>query len=173
MKSLFAVTTFGLLAAGLVADEPRKGDKSGDETYSDKVFVEKAVVGGMFAVKSSHVAQQKATDANVKTFAARLVADHTKANQELMVLARRKGWQVPTAMDQKHRDMPRQLSQAQSGEFDKLYMDMQVKAHDKAVALFEKAAENCQDADLKAWAKKTLPTLKEHQQMVKRMAAPL
>ena len=164
--SLFAVAATGLLAAGLFADDVRKG-KSGDEPFSDKMFVEKAAVGGMFEVKSSQVAQQMATDTNVKTFAAHMVKDHTKANQELMSLARTKGWQLPTMLDQKHQDMLNQLSKKQSAEFDKAYMDIQVKAHDKTVALFEKAAENCKDADLKAWAKKTLPTLKEHQQMAK------
>jgi putative membrane protein len=169
--SLFALAATGLLAAGLLADEPRKGDKSGDERFSDKMFVEKAAVGGMFEVKSSQLAQQMATDPNIKTFAARMVADHTKAHQELMALARQKGWQVPTMLDQKHRDMLDHLSKAQSGQFDKLYVDLQVKAHYKTVAMFEKAAENCQDADLRAWATKTLPTLKEHQQIVKRMAS--
>ena len=166
--SLLAIAATGLLAAGLFADDVRKG-KSGDEPFSDKMFVEKAAVGGMFEVKSSQVAQQKATDTNVKTFAARMVTDHTKANQELLSLARTKGWQVPTTMDQKHQDMLNQLSKKQSAEFDKAYMDIQMKAHDKTVALFEKAAENCKDAELKAWAKKTLPTLKEHQQMAKSM----
>src|SRR6478736_8280587 len=91
--ALLAIAATGLLAAGLFADDVRKG-KSGDEPFSDKMFVEKAAVGGMFEVKSSQVAQQMATDANVKNFAAHMVADHTKANQELMSLARTKGWQV-------------------------------------------------------------------------------
>ena len=161
--SLFALAATGLLAAGLFADEPKKGD----EKFSDKMFVEKAAVGGMFEVKSSQLAQQMATDPRVKTFAARMVADHQKANQELMALARQKGWTVPKSMDTKHQDMVAQLSKGQSGQFDKAYMDMQMKAHDKTVALFEKAAEECQDTDLKAWAKKTLPTLKEHHHMAK------
>lgn len=165
--ALFAVAVAGLTAAGLVADQPRKG---GDEAFSDKMFVEKAAVGGMFEVKSSQVAQQMATDANVKTFAAQMVKDHTKANQELMGLARQKGWQVPAALDQKHQEMLTQLSQKQSGQFDKAYIDIQVKAHDKTVTLFEKASTQCQDSDLRAWATKTLPTLKEHQQMAKQMA---
>ena len=164
--SLLAIAATGLLAAGLFADDVHKG-KPGDEPFSDKMFVEKATVGGMFEVKSSQLAQQKATDTNVKTFAAHMVKDHTKANQELMSLARAKGWQAPMTMDQKHQDMLNQLSKKQSADFDKAYMDIQMKAHDKTVALFEKAAEDCKDAELKAWAKKTLPTLKEHHQMAK------
>ena len=34
--------------------------------------------------------------------------------------------------------------------------------HKKAVKLFEDASLNCKDADLKAFATKTLPTLKMH-----------
>src|SRR3954451_16178643 len=115
--SLFALAAVTLTAAGLLADDTtRKGDKAGDEKFSDKLFVEKAAVGGMFEVKSSQLAQQMATDANIKNFAAHMVADHTKANQELMGLARQKGWQVPAALDQKHQEMLDQLGKNQSGQ---------------------------------------------------------
>lgn len=48
-------------------------------------------------------------------------------------------------------------------DFDKAYAEQMVKDHDKTVALFEDAAKNAVDADLKAFANKTLPTLKAHQ----------
>ncbi len=175
--SLFALAAVGLTAAGLLAQQPRQHATTGDEKFSDKTFVEKAAVGGMFEVKSSQLAQQMASSPNVKTFAARMITDHQKANQELMALARQKGWQVPTALDQKHQEMLTQLRQGQGGgtgpagdRFDRAYMEIQVKAHDKTVELFEKAAQECKDADLKAWAAKTLPTLKEHQQMARQMS---
>ena len=84
--TFLSVAALGVVTAGLLADETRKAGKSGDETFSDKMFVEKAAVGGMFEVKSSQLAQQMATNPNVKAFAGRMVADHTKANQELMAL---------------------------------------------------------------------------------------
>src|SRR3954468_15734296 len=147
--SLFALAAVTLTAAGLLADDTtRKGDKAGDEKFSDKMFVEKAAVGGMFEVKSSQLAQQMGSSPTVKTFAARMVTDHQKANQELMALARQKGWQVPAALAPKHHDMLSQLRQGQGGgsgpagdRFDRAYMEIQVKAHDKTVALFEKAAQ--------------------------------
>jgi putative membrane protein len=37
-----------------------------------------------------------------------------------------------------------------------------VEDHEKAVKLFSKEAQQGQDADLKAFAAKTLPTLQEH-----------
>jgi putative membrane protein len=171
IASLFTLTALGVAAAGLWADEPRR-TAADDEKFTDKAFVEKAAVGGMLEVKSSQLAQQMGGNAAIKNFAARMVADHTAANGELSNLARQKGWRLPTTLDKKHQDMLDQLRKSQAGDqFDRQYVDMQVKAHDKTVALFEKASQHAQDADLKAWVAKTLPTLKEHQQMAKQLAA--
>jgi putative membrane protein len=159
----------GAVAAGLWADEPRR-TAADDEKFSDKMFVDKAAIGGIFEVKSSQLARQMGGNAAIKNFAARMVADHTQANGELANLGQRKEWLVPTALDKKHQDMLAQLRDSQAGDpFDRLYVDMQVKAHDKTVALFEKASQEAQDSDLKAWAAKTLPTLKQHQQLAKQL----
>ena len=47
-------------------------------------------------------------------------------------------------------------------DFDKAYVEAMVDGHKKAVKLFTDAAQNCKDPDLKAFATKTLPTLKMH-----------
>jgi putative membrane protein len=176
MTSLFTLAALGVATAGVYAQAPR-GGTAGDNAFSDKTFVQKAAIGGMFEVKSSQLAQQMASSQQVKRFAARMITDHTKANQELMALARQKGWQVPTAMDRQHQDMLTQLRSGQGGgsgpdsdRFDRAYIDMQVKAHDKTVAIFEQAAQQCQDTDLKQWAAKTLPVLKEHQELASQMS---
>ncbi|HEX4591573.1 MAG TPA: DUF4142 domain-containing protein [Gemmataceae bacterium] len=175
--SFLALAVLGVTAGGLLA-QPHQHVTSDDEKFSDKMFVEKAAIGGMFEVKSSQLAQQMAGSTAVKQFAARMITDHTKANQELMGLARQKGWRVPTGLDQKHQEMLTQLQRGEGGgsgvasdRFDRAYIDIQVRAHDKTVALFEKAAQQSQDADLKAWAAKTLPTLKEHQEMARQLSA--
>jgi putative membrane protein len=51
-------------------------------------------------------------------------------------------------------------------DFDKAYLAMMVKDHKKDIAAFEKEAKDGEDTDVKAWAEKTLPTLKEHLKMV-------
>jgi putative membrane protein len=181
--SLLSLAALGVAVAGLCGQEPRQGTPrqratANDEAFSDKMFVEKAAVGGMFEVQTSQLAQQMATSPAVKRFAARMVTDHTKANRELTTLARQKGWRVPTAMDRKHQEKLDELRKAggagaTSGQFDRAYMDIQVTDHDEDVPLFEKAAQEGQDADLKAWAAKTLPTLKEHQQLAHQIGGQL
>ena len=49
-------------------------------------------------------------------------------------------------------------------------MSHMVEDHEKDVAEFDKASTSATDADLKAWAGRTLPTLKEHLEMAKQTA---
>jgi putative membrane protein len=153
------------LAGGAFADDDKA--KSGDP---DKTFVKKAAVGGLFEVKSSQLAEQRGTGAGAKTFARHMVEDHSKANKELESLAAKKGLELPKELDDKHQKVMDKLSGLSGEEFDREYMTAQVKAHKEAVKLFEDQSKGGQDADLKAWATKTLPTLREHLRMAERHA---
>src|SRR5262245_15097643 len=90
-----------VLAVVLVG--PGRADE--DKKITDEEFVRQAVAGGMFEVKSAEFALDQSTSDKVKKFARELINDHTKANQELTALARRKGIAVPLGMMQKHVDM--------------------------------------------------------------------
>jgi putative membrane protein len=70
-------------------------------------------------------------------------------------------------MMKKHQEMVSKLSALSGAEFDRKYMDEMVKDHEKDVAAFERESTKGSDPDLKAWAAKTLPTLREHLQMAR------
>ena len=133
----------------------------------DKEFMMKAAIGGMAEVMMGQMASAKATDAGVKAFGNRMVTDHSKANDELKALAAQKGMSLPTDVDAEHKDKSDKMSQKSGKDFDKAYMDDMVKDHEKDVAEFQKASQSAADADLKAWAAKTLPTLQDHLKMAK------
>jgi putative membrane protein len=137
----------------------------------DKEFVSKAGMGGLMEVQAGNLALQKATSADVKSFAQRMVTDHSKANEELSQLATTKGIALPTELAGEHKTAMYHLSSLSGTEFDKAYMTHMVEDHDKDVAEFEKASTTAQDTDVKAWAGKTLPTLQQHQQLAKDIAA--
>jgi len=119
------------------------------------------------------LAVRRATSADVKQFGQRMVTDHTQANQELMKMAMKEGLSVPRELDQMHRDAIDKLSQLQGAEFDRAYMNHMLKDHEEGVALFEKEMRNGKDAGLKAFAEKTLPTLKQHLQMARTISESL
>ncbi|HZR35439.1 MAG TPA: DUF4142 domain-containing protein [Nevskia sp.] len=133
---------------------------------SDQEFFAKAAASGLGEVNAGQMAQAQGSTDQVKTFGRQMMRDHGKANAELKQLAASKGVTLPDAPDADHQKELDQLKQKQGGEFDQEYAKGQVKDHKEAVSLFEKAAKS-KDADIKAFAQKTLPVLKEHLTMAK------
>jgi putative membrane protein len=128
----------------------------------DSTFVMKAAMGGMMEVEAGNIAQQNASHDRVKAFGSMMVNDHGKANSELIALAAGRGITLPTALPpdmQKHMDEMRKMK---GKAFDDHYMSMMVDDHKKDITLFEKQSTGGTDAELKAWAAKTLPVLQMH-----------
>ncbi len=132
---------------------------------SDAAFMKKAAQGGMAEVQLGNVGVQRAESPDVKQFAQRMVDDHSKANDELSQLAAKKGVDLPKDVDAKHKAAMDRLSKLSGAEFDRAYMRDMVSDHNEDVAEFERESRHTKDADLRAWIDKTLPVLKDHQQM--------
>jgi putative membrane protein len=132
---------------------------------ADSGFMVEAAQGGMAEVEMGRIAVQNASDAKVKQFGQRMVDDHSKANAELKTVAAQKGVKLPAQLDAKHRGAAGRLSKLHGAAFDKAYIDGMVKDHREDVAEFERQANGASDAAVKAFAAKTLPTLREHLKM--------
>lgn len=146
------------------------GGTVSNTTPEDKEFVSKAGMGGLAEVQLGNLALQQAQSADVKAFAQRMVTDHSKANAELAQLATAKGLALPTEVAGEHQDAMKHLQSMSGAEFDKAYMTHMVEDHEKDVAEFDKASTSASDADIKAFAGKTLPVLREHLQLAKTTA---
>lgn len=136
-------------------------DSSGQDPAT---FVKKAGLDGMTEVELGKLAQTRAKDPKVRTFADDMVKDHSKANMELTSLAKSKGLSVPSALDSEHSGMVQKLSDKNGSDFDTAYAKAMMDDHDKAIALFEGAAKSS-DKDIAAFAERTLPTLEKHKKM--------
>lgn len=162
LAALIAVGAFALTGSANADDSKL--------TSKDKSFITDASEGGTAEVQSAELANKKSTNAEVKQFAEMMIKDHTKANKELEKIVTGKGGEVsksPSAT-QKANYL---LLEARSGDsFDKAYAEQALKDHKETVALFEKAANDLDDPELKAFAKKTLPTLKMHLEHAEKLA---
>jgi putative membrane protein len=129
----------------------------------DQEFMNKAAAGGLYEVQAGNLAQEKARTPSVKSFGAMLTKDHTAANEELKALASSKGVTLPTAVPA---DKTKRLDKiAKAKDFDKEFVnEVGVDDHQHDIKLFEKASNDADDAQLKAFAAKTLPTLKAHRE---------
>ena len=151
--------------------KPAGAAASGKLSAADTKFVHEAAVGGMAEVALGKLAAEKAANPDVKQFGQRMADDHSKANDELKAYASQKGVTIPAELDATHKATEARLSKLSGAAFDKAYMADMVKDHDKDVAAFKHASTSASDADLKAWAAKTLPTLQEHQTQAKSINA--
>ena len=152
------------VATAQSASQPMAGGakSSAAVAAADKAFAQKAAVGGMAEVEMGKLAQQKAASEQVKQFGSRMVADHSKANDELKQIASSKGLTLPGELDAKHKAKMAKMQKLSGAAFDRAYMDDMLADHKHDVADFQKEASSGRDADLKGFASKTLPTLQDH-----------
>lgn len=141
-------------------------------TDSAENFLGDAAEAGMAEVEMGKLAAQKAANAEIKKFGQMMTTDHTKANTELKVLAAKKNIALPGDIGSL-RSTVDGLSKLSGADFDKEYVDEMVDGHETDVAAFEKQASSAKDPDVKAFAAKTLPTLKRHLEMIKAIQAKL
>lgn len=141
-------------------------DAAGQSKVDTKEFVRKAAAAGQDEVQMGQLGAQKATNPEVKAYAQKMVTEHTQANKQLMAAAQSKNLDVPKGPDMMHKGMMEKMDhQKADQDFDKDFMQGMVKDHEKAVALYQSAA-NSKDVDpeFRALAQKTLPKLQEHLQ---------
>jgi putative membrane protein len=142
--------------------EASAGRTTAKISNDDRTFVMEAASGGRFEVESSQLALQKTQNQELRQFAQRMIDDHSRANRELESLASRKGISLVQAIASEHAMKLDRLRGLNATEFEREYRQVQTDAHREAVDLFERASRDASDPDLKAFAQKTLPTLRAH-----------
>ncbi|MEH6386279.1 MULTISPECIES: DUF4142 domain-containing protein [Pseudomonas] len=125
-------------------------------------FVDEATAKGIAEIEAAKLAIEQGESSEIKSFAERMIEDHTEMNQKLKELAQEKNLEVSddaTLMDQ----AKAMILEMRDGEgFDDHYASNQVNAHEQTIELFENAAKNLNDEELQELAKDNLETLREH-----------
>ena len=137
----------------------------------DESFYKHAAEGGIFEVDAGKLAQDKGNSQQVKDFGAMMVKDHSAANEKLKALAATKSIDLPTSASVAQMGTKAKLDVLSGNTFDESYIKSQVRAHRATIALFRKEIDSGQDADAKAFASATLPTLRAHMKAIDAIAA--
>ena len=134
-----------------------------DTDNNNTDFLTEAAGGGMMEVQLGQLAKTHASSQAVKDFGSMMVRDHSNANTQLKSIATKKNVTLPATLPEKLQKHVDDLTAKNGAEFDKDYISMMVDDHEKDIKLFEKCAKNDkEDADVKGFAAKTLPTLYKH-----------
>ena len=142
-------------------------------TSKDQQFLMTAAAAQKAEIALGQMAAERAESEKVKQLAQRMVEDHTKAGQEVRKLAEAAGVTLadePSLVSQKTSETYSKLS---GKEFDRAYVDHEVKDHQKTIAKFKKHMKKLKNAQIKQWAAGTLPVLKEHLVVAKSVSASL
>lgn len=130
-------------------------------------FVDEVSAGSIAEIENAKLALEKSTSADVRTFAQKMITDHTAVKTELAAIASKKNLKLST--DEQLIAKAKKLAlEMRDDSFDKAYAENQVTAHENTIKLFERASIS-DDAEIAAFAKKTLPTLKEHLTLAKNL----
>ena len=136
--------------------------QSTQATAADTDFVRKASSAGLTEIALGKLAASQASSGDVKKFAARMVADHTKSNEDLGKLAGSKGIQLAVAPEPAQQQLIDRLKNIEGAQFDREYADAMVRDHKLTSGLYELEATNGGDAEIRDFARRTMPMLKEH-----------
>ena len=150
------------ITQGVQAGEPE------DSIPEPTMFVQQAAQTGLTEIEAAKIALARSQDPGIRSFAQRMVKDHGQSNLELATLATEKGIAAPTTLDAEHQAMLDDITSKTGTDFDRSYSEHMHMGHTKAVALFE-AAANSPDTAVSGFAKKTLPTLREHKQLAEKL----
>ena len=173
-----AIVAAALLQAGLPAAAQSPASPAttpgGERTMAnrlagaDKDFLEQAAQNGHAEIEGSRLAATKATNPEVKAYAQKMVDAHTKSHQELVTLATAKGAKLPDEPSLVQKTKLKLLQAADGEGFDRRYTEsLGVEAHEDNIKLFEKASSRSSDPEVKAFATKMLPELREHLTMAR------
>jgi len=128
----------------------------------DAQFLVHAAEINMEEVLLGQLAQKKSKMQDVKELGQMMEEAHTQSMSSLAALAKKKKINVPTMPTHGAKDAYKKLDAKSESDFNKAYCEMMVDGHKDAIAMFEKAAVECTDEDIKNWATTTLPVLRTH-----------
>src|SRR5262245_9244317 len=135
-------------------------------------FAKKAASANTFQIQSSELAKDRAQSSEVKSYAERMIADHTKIGQDFAaaVQAANISPPPPEQLDAKQKATLSKLRSAKGPAFDRAYMTLQLKGHQEAISRFRNYAKRGRTPQFKELAQKTLPTREQHLAMAKQLS---
>lgn len=140
------------------------------QAAKDKMFVRKAIEGGLAQVQFGQLAAQKGGSDDVKTLGQHMVEEHTALNKDLEEVADSMGVMLPKHINKEDQTELDKLNGLSGDAFDTEYLTMMVKDHHHALREFRVEAEGTQDPALRDAVVKGAKTIHEHLVMVDQMA---
>jgi putative membrane protein len=146
----------------LVAAAPGWNAYPQDLNRPDQRFVQTTAQSDLANVKFGQLAQERGASQTVKDFAARMVADHSRAAEQWKGIASSKNVNLPDYLSSRDQAIYDRLLKLSGQRFDREYMRATLDDHVLDVAAFRRVSQFATDPDVRDFATKALPTVEEH-----------
>jgi len=144
-------------------------EKSAFQSMTDEQFAAKAAQINLTEIALASHAAAKAKRADIQQFGNELKDDHTKANHQLQMIMKKRGINFPSKLDAKHQAKVDKFMAFQSEELDRAYLKELMEGHRFALLLYQHESESGKVDELKAYAKQTLPAVRQHRQKAEQL----
>ena len=151
-------------------ERAEKSDTGGKLSRQDRKFIDNAMRSNHAELAIAQIAQDKASNPEVKRYAERLIADHGKAGSELEGIVSKLGYQPSKKAQEGHKGDAKKFAKMGGDKFDREFARQMVKDHEKTIKLFKEEAQDGQAQELWQFAQKTLPTLEEHLRIARQLS---
>ncbi|WP_161889458.1 DUF4142 domain-containing protein [Pontibacter russatus] len=136
---------------------------------NDALFAAEAASASMLEVQLGGAALEKAVSPEVKEIAQEMVQANQQMLNELQEVAMQRNFVLPSTLGSRHHELYEEITAKSGIAFDLAYIDRITKQHNELIERYEDMAENGQVMELKQYASKQLPLLRQHQQTVEEL----
>lgn len=144
--------------------------QTGQPSAMDRMFVSKALQGGLAEVQLGQLTLQKSDNQQVKEFAQRMIDDHTRLEDQMKPVAQQLGVTVPTEPSKKDRQLIAKMQALSGSAYDQTYIKNMVKDHKQDLSEFQTEASSGQDQTVKDAATQGSKVIAQHLQMAQQLA---
>lgn len=127
-------------------------------------------------IAAGKIAQTKASNADVKSYAREMVSAHTALDKKGVKIAGETGASTAATRDSvvnANKALSDQLESASGADFDRAYVDGQVVGHQNTMTFLQQAQSQAQSADLKQMITSAIPDVQKHLDRARALQAKL
>lgn len=164
MKWSDVLLVSSLTALVLAGCDKNEEDEANKVNAQDQSFAVQASMSNRAEVDLGTLAQTKASDASVKSYAQMMVMEHTAAQIELTSVsgAANLGVSIMDSLSGPHKSLRDSLMARTGRAFDSIYMKSQVRAHQMSLVNFQSEENGGMNRQLKTYASKYRPGIQMH-----------
>jgi putative membrane protein len=140
------------------------------EAVNDSAFIGQALTGSVMEVRLGKLAQSKASNPAVKTFADRMVTDHTAMQNQWGTLAGKNGLATGVTLNQSQEQSLNQLEGLSGQAFDRAYMSAMVQDHQQDLDLFRREGKTADSPEVRQLATTGATTIQQHLNLARQVS---